>query len=90
MNPSFNHNTRNLCLSSVLMELDENVVAKAYYVYGLGLIGREDISEQYLSYHSDIRGSTTLLSDEQSRITDRYIDPLGFLPYTRLELKKIS
>ncbi|MDQ0087464.1 RHS repeat-associated protein [Paenibacillus anaericanus] len=59
-------------LSRVLMELDENGVAKAYYVYGLGLIGREDNSGQYLSYHSDIRGSTTLLSDEQSRITDRY------------------
>ncbi|MEF2967374.1 RHS repeat-associated core domain-containing protein, partial [Paenibacillus sp. M1] len=59
-------------LSRVLMELDEEGTPKAYYVYGLGLIGREDADGSYLSYHSDIRGSTTLLTDETGRVTDRY------------------
>ncbi|WP_055105779.1 RHS repeat-associated core domain-containing protein [Paenibacillus ihumii] len=32
----------------------------------------------YLSYHSDLRGSTTLLTDEQGRVRDRYTyDPYG-------------
>ncbi|WP_429842082.1 RHS repeat domain-containing protein [Brevibacillus sp. FIR094] len=54
------------------MELEENGAAKAYYVYGLGLIGREDVQGDYLSYHVDTRGSTTLLTDEHGRVTDRY------------------
>jgi RHS repeat-associated protein len=42
-------------------------------VYGLGLIGREDgVTGQYQSYHSDIRGSTTFLTDEQGKISDSY------------------
>ncbi|WP_245700238.1 pre-toxin TG domain-containing protein, partial [Paenibacillus glacialis] len=44
-------------LSRVLMELDAEGTPKAYYVYGLGLIGREDTQGNYQSYHSDIRGS---------------------------------
>ncbi|WP_435924041.1 RHS repeat-associated core domain-containing protein [Paenibacillus sp. DYY-L-2] len=59
-------------LSRVLMELDEDGAPKAYYVYGLGLIGREDAEGNYVSYHSDVRGSTTLLTDENGRVTDRY------------------
>jgi RHS repeat-associated protein len=59
-------------LSRVLMELDEQGEPIAYYVYGLGLIGREDAAGNYVSYHSDIRGSTTLLTDGQCRVTDRY------------------
>ncbi|PZT52081.1 RHS repeat domain-containing protein [Paenibacillus silvae] len=59
-------------LSRVLMELDGEGNVKARYVYGLGLIGREDADGTYLSYHYDLRGSTTLLTDEQSRVTDRY------------------
>ncbi len=43
-----------------------------FYVYGLGLIGREDADGQYLSYHSDLRGSTTILTNEASQVTDRY------------------
>ncbi|MDN4066259.1 hypothetical protein QYF50_00020 [Paenibacillus vini] len=41
-------------------------------VYGLGLIGREDAEGNYVSYHSDIRSSTTLLTDENGRVTDWY------------------
>ncbi|ANS75330.1 hypothetical protein AWM70_12530 [Paenibacillus yonginensis] len=59
-------------LSRVLMEVGEGGSPKAYYVYGLGLIGREDADGNYVSYHSDIRGSTTLLTDEQGCVTDRY------------------
>ncbi|MDN4066256.1 RHS repeat-associated core domain-containing protein [Paenibacillus vini] len=59
-------------LSRVLMELDEAGTPTAFYVYGLGLIGREDANGNYVSYHSDIRGSTTLLTDEQGSVTDRY------------------
>ncbi|MBP1903416.1 RHS repeat-associated protein [Paenibacillus turicensis] len=60
-------------LSKVLMEQDGEGKVIAYYVYGLGLIGREDgATGQYQSYHSDIRGSTTFLTDEQGKISDRY------------------
>ncbi|WP_260986715.1 hypothetical protein [Paenibacillus xylanexedens] len=31
-----------------------------------------DADGTYLSYHYDLRGSTTLLTDEQNRVTDRY------------------
>ncbi|MBG9789658.1 RHS repeat domain-containing protein [Brevibacillus laterosporus] len=59
-------------LSRVLMELGEDGRPKAYYVYGQGLIGREDAQGNYLSYHTDMRGSTTMLSDWSGRVTDRY------------------
>ncbi len=59
-------------LSRVLMEVNEEGEALAWYVYGLGLIGREDADGQYLSYHSDLRGSTTILTNEASQVTDRY------------------
>ncbi|WP_055105777.1 hypothetical protein [Paenibacillus ihumii] len=60
------------------MELHEDGTPKAFYVYGHGLIGREDEAGNYLSYHSDLRGSTTLLTDEQGRVRDRYTyDPYG-------------
>ncbi|MED1790091.1 RHS repeat-associated core domain-containing protein [Brevibacillus laterosporus] len=58
--------------SRVLMELGEDGSPKAYYVYGQGLIGREDAQGNYLSYHMDMRGSTTMLSDCSGRVTDRY------------------
>jgi RHS repeat-associated protein len=41
-------------------------------VYGHGLIGREDAAGRYRTYHYDARGSTTLLTDEQGQVTDRY------------------
>ncbi|WP_412679154.1 RHS repeat domain-containing protein [Brevibacillus laterosporus] len=59
-------------LSRVLMELGGDGSPKAYYVYGQGLIGREDAQGNYLSYHTDMRGSTTMLSDWSGRVTDRY------------------
>ncbi|WP_243896294.1 RHS repeat-associated core domain-containing protein [Paenibacillus sp. F411] len=44
----------------------------AAYVYGLGLIGRESADGRYQSYHYDLRGSTTRLTDEEGDVTDRY------------------
>ncbi|WP_106766534.1 RHS repeat-associated core domain-containing protein [Paenibacillus faecalis] len=58
--------------SQLLMETDESGNLTAAYVYGLGLIGREDADGSYQTYHYDLRGSTTLLSDEKGQITDRY------------------
>ncbi|GLI04934.1 hypothetical protein YDYSG_09640 [Paenibacillus tyrfis] len=34
--------TQNADLTQVLMKLEESGAIKAYYVYGLGLIGRKD------------------------------------------------
>ncbi|MGE6574291.1 RHS repeat-associated core domain-containing protein [Paenibacillus xylanexedens] len=59
-------------LSRVLMEMDGEGNVKARHVYGLGLIGREDADGTYFSYHYDLRGSTTLLTDERNQVTDRY------------------
>ena len=53
------------------METDEAGNPTAYYIYGLGLIGRED-ALGYKTYHYDLRGSTTLLTDDKGSITDRY------------------
>ncbi|GGO00237.1 polymorphic toxin-type HINT domain-containing protein [Saccharibacillus kuerlensis] len=59
-------------LSQVLMETDAAGTPQAWYVYGLGLIGREDAAGQYQTYHYDLRGSTTALTDEQGQVTDTY------------------
>ncbi|CAM4339515.1 RHS repeat-associated protein [Paenibacillus endophyticus] len=59
-------------LSQVLMETDEQGQAKAWYVYGLGLIGREDAAGNYQTYHYDRRGSTIALTDELGQATDTY------------------
>ncbi|WP_233277825.1 RHS repeat-associated core domain-containing protein [Paenibacillus durus] len=54
------------------METDGQGQAKARYVYGLGLIGREDASGDYQTYHYDRRGSTVALTDETGQTTDTY------------------
>ncbi|MBE1556975.1 RHS repeat-associated core domain-containing protein [Sporosarcina limicola] len=59
-------------LSQVLMETDKEGQAQAYYVYGLGLIGREDASGTYQTYHYDRRGSTVALTDVNGQVTDTY------------------
>ena len=64
--------------SQLLMETDEDGQAKAHYVYGLGLIGREDSSGNYQIYHFDRRGSTIALTNTSGQITDTYhYDPYG-------------
>ncbi|MFI2857643.1 RHS repeat domain-containing protein [Paenibacillus sp. JSM ZJ436] len=58
--------------SQLLLETDEAGRVSAAYVYGLGLIGRENADGRYQSYHYDLRGSTTRLTDEEGDVTDRY------------------
>ena len=62
----------NAALSQVLMETDANGNPLAYYVYGLGLLGREDASGAYQSYHYDRRGSTVAMTALDGTITDTY------------------
>jgi len=59
-------------LDHMLMELDSEGRVRAYYIYGHGLIGREDAAGNYRAYLYDARGSTTLLTDETGQVTDRY------------------
>lgn len=60
-------------LSQVLMEKDGSGNVKAWYVYGLGLIGRQDATDNsYSSFHFDRRGSTVALTDLIGVITDTY------------------
>jgi len=62
----------NWALNHILEETDENGEIKVRYVYGLGLISREDISENYRVYHFNSNGSTILLTNKDGEITDKY------------------
>lgn len=59
-------------LSQVLMETDGTGKPTAWYVYGNGLIGRQDANGAYQSYHYDRRGSTLALTDAKGQLTDTY------------------
>jgi RHS repeat-associated protein len=70
----------NAPLSQVLMETDSSGKPIAFYVYGLGLIGREDTNGSYRTYHYDLRGSTLTLTDGSGNATDDYrYGPFGEL-----------
>ena len=70
----------NSALSQVLMETTPAGEVIAYYVYGLGLLGRETADGAYHTYHYDYRGSTVALTDLTGAVTDRYYyDPFGAL-----------
>jgi RHS repeat-associated protein len=58
-------------LSQTLIKTDAQG-NKTYYVYGLGLIGQEDSSGNYLTYHFDCRGSTVALTDSNGNVTDTF------------------
>ena len=62
----------NAALSEVLVEYDAagNVIAN--YVYGLGLVSREDANGGLSVYHFDNRGSTIALTDSAGTVTDQY------------------
>lgn len=60
-------------MSQVLMETDGNNNPKYYYIYGLGLIARiaaNGVTTRY--YHSDFRGSTIAMTDQNANITHKY------------------
>ncbi|WP_411343872.1 RHS repeat-associated core domain-containing protein [Paenibacillus sp. WLX1005] len=59
-------------LSQVLMETDASGTPQAWYVYGQGLISREDASGNYQTYQYDMRGSTIALTDNKGQVTDTY------------------
>lgn len=60
----------NAYLSQVLVKIGPDG-EETFYMYGLGLIGREKDGE-YLDFHYDLRGSTVALSDEDGQVTDRF------------------
>jgi RHS repeat-associated protein len=62
----------NTTLTQVLMETDASGTPTAFYVYGIGLIGREDTAGAYVTYHYDHRGSTVALSNTAGVATDTY------------------
>lgn len=67
-------------LSKVLMETDGANTARAYYVYGLGLISRISDIGAVSYYHFDSRGSTIALTDATGVMTDMFAyDPFGNL-----------
>lgn len=59
-------------LDQVLMETDAAGVPTAYYVYGMGLISKEEVNGEKVYYHFDRRGSTIALTDSIESITDTY------------------
>ena len=62
----------------VLEEHDDQGNILARYVYGVGLISRQDSGGGVSVYHYDSRGSTIALTDPSGNITDRYAyDPYG-------------
>ena len=59
-------------LPGVLAETDSSGVAKAYYVYGLGLISRITPSGWRQIYHFNHRGDTIAITEGSGAITDTY------------------
>ena len=63
----------NAQLSQVLMETDEQGKPEIYYDYGIGLLGEQEAQGNLYSYHYDYRGSTVSLTDNDGKVSDRYI-----------------
>ena len=62
----------------MLEEYDANGAVIARYVYGRGLISRQDKNGQFRVYHFDGFGNTIALTDGAGNVTDRYAyDPFG-------------
>ena len=70
-------------LDRLLATTDAEGVVTARYVYGMGLVAREDAGatgDGYQVYVYDSRGSTLALVSEAGEVTDRYAyDPFGRL-----------
>jgi len=69
-------------LANVIAETDVNGNVTAYYLHGLGLIGKieTDTAESAHYYHYDRRGNTVALTDDTGNVTDQYSydpDPFG-------------
>ncbi|MTI95554.1 MAG: hypothetical protein FH749_08705, partial [Firmicutes bacterium] len=57
-------------LSQLLVESTSG--NETYYVYGIGLIGHQEPNGDYRTYHFDIRGSTTAITNQDGVVTDRF------------------
>ncbi|MTI96026.1 MAG: PKD domain-containing protein [Firmicutes bacterium] len=57
-------------LSQLLVESTSG--NETYYVYGIGLIGHQEPNGAYRTYHFDIRGSTTAITNQDGVVTDRF------------------
>lgn len=69
-----------LGMSRVLLEETADGEPLNAYVYGLGLVSREDASGNTRFYHSDFRGSTLFMTNEAAEVTHAY----SYGPYGRL------
>lgn len=65
------------------METNNAGAPQAWYVYSMGLIGREDVAGNYQMYHYDLRDSTMDLTDAHGQVTDTY-DERRYKPATVL------
>lgn len=75
-------NNPNAELSQLLIKKDANG-EETFFIYGIGLIGHEESEGSYRTYHFDLRGSTTDITDINGNITDRF----HYAPYGELVSK---
>jgi RHS repeat-associated protein len=55
--------------SQLLVENTNGI--EIYYIYGIGLVGHQ-AEDTYYTYHFDIRGSTTAITNQQGDVIDRF------------------
>ncbi|GJQ58553.1 MAG: hypothetical protein SCALA701_13540 [Candidatus Scalindua sp.] len=66
--------------SNVLVEYDASNKLVAYYIYGLGLIYKIDVSGESFFYHYDFTGNTVAMTDVSENIVNKYAyTPFGSL-----------
>lgn len=74
-------NDPNAAMPRILEEHDADGNILARYVWGAGLISRQDgVTGRHLVYHFDTRGSTLALTDSSGLVTDRY----AYAPYGKV------
>ncbi|WP_145953895.1 hypothetical protein [Paenibacillus bovis] len=54
------------------METNNAGAPQAWYVYSMGLIGREDAAGNYQMYHYDLRDNTMDLTSAHGQVTNMY------------------
>ncbi len=66
-------------LSQLLIQKDVNG-NRTFFTYGLGLIGQQESDGTYRTFHFDLRGSITAITDMDGNVTDRF----HYAPYGEL------
>jgi RHS repeat-associated protein len=66
-------------MGNILLEMNNSGTPQHYYIHGLGLIARKEVSSNNIHYyHYDFRGSTIAMTDESENITHQYkYSPFG-------------